>query len=827
VGGWAEGWGSELQQAVRSLVRSPGFSATIVIALGLGIGANTAMFELVDRMLVRPPAHLAEPGSAHRVHIDRAIRRGRIQDGSFSYPALGDLREQTPSARALVGVSTTRLFVAPDDDAKPMEVDAVSAAYWSLFDMTPALGRFFSGDEDELPSGDAVVVLSHGYWQVAYGGDRAVLGRSIRIGTRAYTIVGVAPGDFHGVDGGNPVAWVPLTAAGADIAGPDFAHRPFTTWIELVVRRGDGMDRVQLASELERAYRGHLTAARDADVVAATDPRVLLSPVLRDRGPHRSDAARISLWLFGMSWIVLLVACANVSTLMIGRTLRRRRERAVRRALGMGRGRLVARALLETGALALAAGLVAVPIASGAVRIVARLLLAPEAAELAGLDARSLLVGWAVTALVGLVAGALPALRRREADLQSALRSGSARGGAARTPAQTGLVVAQAALSAVLLMGAGLFLRSVSRVAGLDLGYQPDRVVLVNPEARSPLAEAGGIASSTEERRRTMEMLADAARGIPGVRSVTLTATVPFWRNSFEAVLRADGEPLGPRGTIATHAVSGTYFETMGTRIVRGRPLRPGDDEGAPRVMVVSESLARMAWPEGDALGQCLRVGADTLPCREVVGVAQDIRRGEFEDAGGLQFYVPWRQFYYGMPGVLALRTEGRAADVVEPVRARLQEAVGTRAWIRAQTLLDRVSSQTRTWTVGARVLGLLGSLALLLATLGTFSVVAYDVSQRTREFGIRMAVGARGRDLVTLVLRKGVAVAAVGVALGLGLAWIAGPSVQGLLFEVPARDPATFLGVAVLLLWSALAASLLPALASARVDPRRVLRSE
>ncbi len=827
MGGWIDGWGAELKQTVRSLARSPGFSAAIVLALGLGIGANAAMFELVDRMLIRPPAHLADPGSAHRVYIDRALRDRRVQDGSFSYPALQDLAAHTPSAAAVAGISATTLFVAPDDDAKPTAVDAVSASYWSLFDMSPALGRFFGADEDQLPSGEPVAVLSHGYWQSAYGGDRAALGRDIRIGTRTYTIVGVAPEDFHGVDGRNPVAWVPITAAGADIASATFASRPFTTWIELVARSREGASEAQLASDLERAYRRHFTAARDADAVATMDPQVLLTPVLRDRGPYRSDAARISLWLFAMSWIVLLVACANVSTLMLGRALRRRRENAVRRALGIGRGRLVGGVLMESAVLAVAAGAVALPMAYGAVRVMARLLLPPESAELAGLNGRSLLVGLVVMTLAGLLAALAPALQRHRGDLQSALRGGGAQGGAARTPAQTGLLVAQATLSTVLLVGAGLFLRSVARVSALDLGYQPDRIVLVSPEARSPLAEAGGISSTTEDRQRTMETLVTAAQGIPGVRSVALSATIPFWRNSFDAVLRPDGEPVAPRGTVATHAVSGTYFETMGTRIVRGRALRPSDDEGAAPVMVVSESLARAAWPDGNALGQCLRVGADTLPCREVVGVAQDIRRGDFEAAEGLQFYVPWTQFYYGMPGVLMLRTDGRAADMVEPVRAQLQQAVGTGAWIRSQALLDRVSLQTRTWTVGARVLGIFGSLALLLATLGMFSVVAYDVSQRTREFGIRMAVGARGWDLVTLVLRKGVGVAALGVALGLTLAWLTGASVQDLLFEVPARDPTTFAGVAVLLLLSALAASLLPALASARVEPQRVLRTE
>ena len=827
---WDVAW-METRRACRSLVGSPVFSLSVVAALGLGVGANAAMFELVDGMLLRAPAHLVDPGSVRRLYVDRALGEARVQDGSFSYPALRALTAGSAAAGTLAGVSTTTLFVASGEEAQPRPVDAVSASWWTLFDVRPVIGRLFGPDEDALPSGEPVAVLSFSFWRGAYGGDPAVLGRTVRIGTRAYTVVGVLPADFHGldtgVDGRDPVAFVPITAAGADIAGPQFATRPFTTWLELVTHLRPGIDEGLAAAELERGYRAHLAAVRDEAAVASVDPRVVLTPGLRDRGPYPSAAARISVWLLGMSWVVLLVACANVATLVLGRALRRRRETAVRAALGIGRVRLLGGAVAETALLAAASVLVALPLAQGTVRILARVL-APDAAMAPpGLGGRALVVALAMSGLAGVLAAVAPALQVRRVDLAAVLRTGGGAGRRGGSAAQTGLLVAQAAFSTLLLIAAGLFVRSVRAVSALDLGYRADRIVVVSPEARSPLEDARGVASGGLDRSRTVETLARAARSVAGVRSVALSATVPFWRNSFDAVYRPDGQPLAKRGAFATHVVSGAYFEVMGTAIVRGRALAEADDEGAPPVMVVSESMARRAWPGQEALGRCLRVGADTMPCREVVGVARDIRRGDIAESGGLQFYVPWRQFYYGTPGVVVVRTDGRAAAMVPTLRTALQQAVGTSAWVRVQALEDRVALQTRTWSVGARVFSAFGALALVLAALGLFSVVAYDVAQRTREFGVRMAVGARALDLVALVLRGALRMTAPGVGVGLLLAWALGRPVQPLLFSTSARDPATFVRVAALLLLASAVAGLAPALASARVEPQRVLRSE
>ncbi len=817
----------ELRHAVRGLARNPGFTVAVVFVLGAGIGANAGMFELADRLLQRPPAFLATPDHVHRLYIDRQIQSGRVQDPSFSWPAYAALEARDPAGWNAHGVFGGTLFVAWGDDvARPRPVKAVTGGYFDLFDARPAIGRWLGPDDARLDA-PLAAVLSHAFWSTELGADPAVLGQDLEIGQRRYTIVGVAPSGFHGEDLRQSVAWVPMQHAGADIAGPEYATRAGTTWIEILVRRSAGASLEATTAQVEQAFLDWAGEAWSAAFLERSEPRALLAPVLREQGPHRSDAARISAWLFGMSVVVLLLAAVNVSTLMLGRTVRRARETAVRAALGVSRMRLLAGPLVESALLATVAALLAVPAAHTLVRVTARVLL-PADTVLPSLSARSMALAGGAALLAGIVTSAAPilALLRRPsaAGLREGSRAGRSRG---RLRAQRGLVATQAALSAVLLVAAGLFGRSLARVAALDLGYDADRVALVTTAARSPLAEASSIREGEASRERLMATLQGAAASLPGVEATALTATVPFLRNSFERIYLEDGSPAFDGVSQAAHVVAGDYFETMGTPIVRGRPLRASDDGSSPPVVVLSEHMAQALWPGQEALGRCVRPGVDTMPCFEVVGVARGIRRGDLQDDAMRQFYVHAEHYYYGTPGVVAVRTRADAATLAEPLRRRLQDAVGDAAFVRVDLLADRIDMQTGSWRLGAAVFTGFGALALVLAALGLFSVVAYDVSRRRREFGVRTALGARREDLLALVVRTGLWPPALGVAAGLALAWLFGRPVEALLFGVPARDPFSFGAVAAVLLVSAAGAALIPAHRASSTEPRVALEAE
>jgi predicted permease len=811
--------------AVRQLRAAPGVAAAAVLTLALGIGANAAMFGVVDRLLLRPPEHVVEPQRVTRLYIER--RRGGFGGNvstSVSYPTYRAVRDST---RAFAGVAASypsEYVVGEGEDARQVPALEVTGNFFALLGVRPALGRLIGPDDDRLPSGAHVAVLGERYWRRAFGASPNVLGTSIVVEGVRYEIVGVAPRGFTGVGLEPRDLFLPLSAMSWQARGHEWYAEGGMSWISMVGRVRPGVSFARAESEATRAVRA---AVPDSTVSNGYDhgARVIAASSIQAREPVASEfrsSARVAAWLGGVAAVVLLVACANVANLLLARAVRRRREIAVRTALGAGRGRLARQLLAEStlvAALGGAAGLLVAWWGGAAVRT---LLLPGVDWSEPPVSGRVLLFALAATTLTALLTGVVPVLHVAALGVTSGLRTGAREGGGRRARTRTALLVAQAALSVVLLAGAGLFVRSLLRVGAIDYGYDPERLLTVTVT----LPDGGG----PDVMPAAYDRMLERARRVPGVERAALSTTSPFWS------MLAGELAIPGFDSLATlrdefplfNAVGPDYFATMGTRIVRGRALGAGDVLGAPRVVVVNEAMARRIWKGADPIGRCVKVDAVTAPCSEVVGVARTMLQSDLREKPVLEYFVPIAQKQKDVRmRTLFVRAAGPPQALVPTLRRELRAVVPEARYVDAAPFEERVDPQVRPWRLGATMFGLFGALALLIASVGLYSVLAYTVAQRLHEMGLRMALGARTRDVLALVLRQGLGVAAVGIALGAAAALAAGHWVAPLLFDVSPHDPVVFGGVTVVLLAAAAAAALVPARRATRANPSDALRSE
>ncbi len=539
----------------------------------------------------------------------------------------------------------------------------------------------------------------------------------------------------------------------------------------------------------------------------------------REAGPNHKASTTVAAWVGGVALIVLLIACANVANLLLARATRRRREIALRLALGVSRVRLARQLLTESLLLAgigASAGLV---LAYWGGSALASLFLPDGQQVQSVLDARTLGFALVVTVVSAVVIGLAPMLQSRKTDLVESLKAGVREGGGRRSRVRTGLLLLQAALSVLLLVGAGLFVQSLRNVRALRLGYDVEPVLYVQMEHRTTkLGDDEAIAL----RKRLLQ----SAQAIPGVESAALGLTVPFWDTWSEDMFVPGIDSVRRLGEFTLQAGTGDYFHTMGTRILRGRGIEDQDRKNTAGVLVVSESMARTLWPGQEALGQCVRLIADTMPCRTVIGVAEDIKQNQLVNDGGKHYYLPIEQ-YHPEAAVVFLRMKQDAAGQKETVRRVLQALMPGDSYVTVSSMTDIVGPEMQSWRLGATMFLMFGGLALVLAAIGLYSVISYDVAQRTHELGVRIALGARMKDLVKLVVGGSIRVALVGMALGAAVALVAGHWLAPLLFAESPRDPVVFGMVVLVLLGAAVLASGIPALRAVRVDPNVALRDE
>jgi len=821
----------DVRYAIRGLKNRPGFTLAVILTLALGIGANAAMFSVVDRLLFRPPPLLRDPALVHRVYLVRKSRAGVLAGNSTQYARYRDLTNWTHSFARTAEFTGRKLAIGVGDEAREMQVGVVSASFFGFFDAPPALGRYFTTVEDTTPTGAAVAVLGYGYWQTAYGGRRDALGRAMQVGATVYTIIGVAPKGFVGLWPAEPPAvYVPITAYGAEMAasirlrGETWWGTYHWTWASMIAERKPGVSLAAANADLTAAYLRSYEAqgAIDRGMTPAkiAQPHALAASVLWERGPNESSEAKVATWVAGVALIVWLIACANVANLLLARALRRRREIAVRIALGVSRARLISQLLTESMLLAFLAGLAGLLVAQFGGAVLRAELLPRTATAGVLTDPRTLLFAGLAALVAGFLTGLAPVLQARHADLSGDLKAGEREGGIHRSRMRVALLVAQGALSVVLLVGAGLFVRSLRNARTLPLGYDVDPVLIVDLQMR-------GVALDSAARVALRTRLLDEAGAIPEVTHASRRITVPFWSTWNMGLHVAGIDSTDRLGEFDLNAVTPDHFATVGTRLLRGRGISESDVAGAPRVMVVGEAMAKVLWPGQEALGQCVRVGSDTVPCTTVVGIAENIKAQRLDsDAGLFYYYLSSAQFSPDQGG-LFVRTRGPAADAKEGVRRRLQALMPGPSYVTVTPLSDILGSQMQSWRLGAALFTVFGALALVLAAIGLYSVIAYNVAQRTQEMGVRIALGAGMRDVVRLVVSEGMKLAVVGVGLGGATALVVSRWVKPLLFDVSPRDPFVFTGVAVMLLAVAALASFVPARRAARTDPMRALRTE
>lgn len=818
----------DMKYAWRGMRARPAFTAVIVATLGLGVGVNTAMFGVIDRLMFRAPRYLIDPASVNRLYTSERNAQGEHPfDRSLEYPRYEDLARWSRSISQAAAVAYRTMAVGDGEETQPRVVAAASATYFDFFDARPVLGRFFSASEDSLPAGSAVAVIGYGFWQTAYGGASDVLGKSIRLGTQLYSIIGVAPPGFEGVsDGRLPAAIIPLKAFAATMhAG--FARDYGWGWLEVIVRRRPRVSVADATADLTTAYRRSWIAERASDGhperVDVARPQVLAGPLQLARGPMAGPESKVVVWIGGVAFVVLLIACANVANLLLARALRRRRELAVRRAIGGTRARLVKQLLTEIfflAAIGTAVGLAGAQLASHSFQ---RMLATTAGDWPIVTDGRTIVFAIVLTIVTAGLSGLLPAFGAGGGDLAGSLKAGTREDGYRHSRPRAALLVVQTALSVVLLIAAGLFVRSLQAVRALHLGYDVDRIAYVEGSMR-------GVKLSKDRQVALGAALEDEARALPGVEKATLIISVPFYSSEGHSLFVQGIDSVRRLGRFGMQAGSPDYFATMGTRILRGRAFTTDDRADAPRVAVVSDAMAKVLWPNQDAIGKCFRIGGDTMPCTSVIGIAENIRSRELSSAGDFTYYLPIAQYRETfVPPMLAMfvRVRGRPEDIAESMRGRLQRLMPAPAFLLVQPLQVILDPTMQAWTSGAKMFFGFGALALVLAAVGLYAVVAFGVAQRTREFGVRLALGARPMDVLRLVVGEGVRVTFIGALAGVGIAAAGSSRLGGLLFNESPRDPVVYVTVAVTLLVVGIMASAIPASRATRVDPNVALRDD
>ena len=821
---------ADLRHALRQLRRAPGFAAVVVLCLAVGIGINVATFGAVDALLFRAPAGVAAVGAVRRLRPETLPVPGQqvFLDEGFSRPELAALRARRDGWTGLAEWSAQSAVLGEGAGARRQPVALVGRDYFRVLGVRPALGRAFTGDEHE-PGGAAVAVASHRYWRTALGGDPSAVGRPVRLNGRPVLVVGVAPRDFAGLELEPPALFLPFGMAAAVGLPPQFTDGTEIRWIDAAVRLAPGVDARRAAAVATTVVRG-VQAARPNDVPGFTDlPRTVRAAALTERfGGAFRQRSPVPAWILGATGTVLLVVCANVAGLLLVRAERRRREIAVRLAVGAGRARVVRQLLVEGAVLAVLGGALGLALAVAGARL---WLLLPDMPQLERVvDGRAALAALGATLLTTLAFALAPAWQAARGDAGELLRAG-ARQTARPTRVRGALLAVQFAAALALLGVGGLFVRSLQAVRAVDVGFDHERLLVATVDW-----DAFGIPGP--EAGRLMQQAAERARRLPGVADAGLTGLAPF-QGAMMATLaipdRPDAARLSglPGGMFYRSTIDPAYLRTMRIPVVRGRALTAADAPGPDRpngAILVNETFARRVWPREEAIGKCVgENAADPGRCTRVVGVVRDVRFTSLTSPVPPAYYVPAAARLAGPVTLVVRLRDGATPERVTPALRALLQSLDPRAPFATVRPIGEalLRSQLQPYRTSAAAFTAFGAVALVLAAVGLYGVVAYAVAQRTGEFGIRLALGARGADVARLVLGQGVRTALVGALLGVVGAAAAGRLLRAQLHGVGTIDPLTLAAVALLLGAVAVVAAWLPARRAARVDPIAALRAE
>jgi predicted permease len=804
----------DIRYGFRAMLKSPGFTGVAILSLALGIGANAAIFSLVNTILFRP-LPVFEPARL----VELTPTRQGSEFGNFSYPVYRDFRDRNEVLDGLAVYRFAPMSLSREGNNERIWGYIVSGNYFDVLGVKPAAGRFFTQDEDRVPGTNPVAVLSYGCWRRRFGGDPNLVGKEITINGNRFDVVGIAPESFVGtVLIFTPEVWVPTMMAGQIEPGSNWLNTPTNGVLFAFGRLKPGVSDAQAAQSLSG-----LTASLVSVYSHLEGQTIVLSPPGLVLPMIRNGSLAFSFVLMGAVGLVLLIACTNLANMLLARATRRRREIAIRLALGASRARLIQQLLTESVMLALLGGAIGWVIAVWMVKL-AGAFKPPVDFTLTidlKLDWRVLAFSLVISLLSGVFFGLMPALQTTRSDLVSTLKDESAAAGHRRSRLRHALVVAQIAFSLVLLVAAGLIVRSLQMVQMIGPGFTTERTITMSVDL--------GLQGYSETRGHAFykELIA-RAEALPGVRAVSLANYLPLALNRNSMSIYIEGQPV-PRPAdvpeIQNSAVWPRYLETMGIPLVEGREFTAQDDKKESRFVVVNETFARRFWPGQNALGKRLG-GKSDGPFWEVIGVAKDGKYWSLGEDPQPFIYFPMVRDYEPS-AALVVRTDGDPASLINAIRREVQQMDANLPVFDVKTMNDHMRLSLFPLRAGAWVAGSFAILALTLAGLGIYGVMSYSVSQRTREIGIRMALGANSRDVLSLVIKQGMRLALIGLAVGLAGSLAVTRLMSSVLYGVSATDVVTFGLVSSLLAAVVLAACYIPARRAAKVDPMIALRHE
>jgi predicted permease len=823
----------DVRHAVRSLRKTPGFLVVVILTLGLGIGANTAIFSLMDQVLLRPlPVH--DPASLVLLDGPGAFRGRTLNAMTFSYPMYKDFRDRNEvftGVLARVPLAMTAVWRGASERANG---ELVSGNYFEVLGVQPEFGRLFNAADDQTPGSHPIAVISYGYWQRRFGGDRQILNQTITVNGHPLTIAGVSARGFTGVQVGQAVdIMVPvMMKAQMTPTWNDLDNRR-SRWLTVMARLKPGISPKQAEAAMNVVYR-QINEQEIKDIPDASESfrqrfvskHLDVLPGQRGLSDLRREFSTPLVVLMSMVGVVLLIACANVANLLLARTTARQKEISLRLALGASRLRIVRQQLVESAVLATAGTAVGVLLAwwTGAM-LIAALPGDPAARSLSSdPDLRVTVFALAVGILTALVFGIVPALQATRATVTSALKeeSGSVAGGGRQARLRRLLVVAQVALSMLLLAGAGLFARSLYNLKALDPGFRVDNLFAFSIDPSLSGYEGDRL---TDLYRRTQEELS----AVPGVRSVSMSETGTLNGNQWSMTVRVDGyqakegEDMNP----SVDGVGPRYFATMGIPLVSGREFTERDAKGAPKVAVINEAMAKYFFNGTNPIGRRFGFGRGTATDIEIVGVSRDVRSLELRDQAPRFIYIPYAQDDTVTQLTFYVRAAQDGGATATGIRQAVQRLDPDLPIFDMKTMEVQVDESLFVERMVALLSVAFGVLATMLAAVGLYGVMSYAVTCRTREIGVRMALGAERGRVMWLVLKEVAIMTAAGIAGGLAVALWLTRQVQSQLFGLAPNDPATLAAATALLALIAMAAGFIPARRATTIDPIVSLRSE
>jgi len=810
---------NDLRYAIRQLARTPAFTIVAALTLAVGIGANTALFALVDAVFSRPL-----PG----VHATERLvwitpyssRYGRAMN--LSYPDFREYRDSSGVFAEAAAYGRAVVSLAAGDQPVRVQGAIVDGAFFKLLGVRMARGRAFSTDESTVPNSYPVVVISYRMWQDRLGANESAVGRSIVLNGRPFTIIGVTPEGFNGVEHGQPIElFMPIMMQQAVM--PQFGNmleNRGSWWLRAIGTLGPGttLERAGAAVATIAARREREDSVNYANVTATVTPVTGgLSP---SEGADIYPVAGIAVAATGL---ILLICCSNVSNMLLARAVGRRREIGVRLSLGASRGRVIRQLLTEAAMLSMLAATLGVVFALWATDLITKIIEAPLDIS-PNPDTLAFTVGIAIA--TGLVFGLVPALHATRGELATSLKDSAAGRDRGRSKLQSGFVVAQLSLSLVLLVTAGMFLSSLYRSMKRDLGFEATSHVL------AASFDLGLQGYKPEQATNFVNEIERRVRGLPGVSDVTFTNNVPLGERSLGGELWFDAREAGSAQDVESSAEAHQYyvrpgfFKTLGIGIVRGRDFGATDLPTSEHVAIVSEDFARHAWPGVDPIGKHVSTQGPKGPFVPVVGVVRDAMTFRSERQRPT-LYLAQSQYPQVSDFTILVRTSGDAATLARPLTTMIRTLDKNLPVVGAQTLARYRYDSLSESRVGSWILAIVGAVALSLACLGVYSVIAFSVGQRTREIGVRIALGAAGGQVTTMFVREGARLTAIGITVGLGLSLVLAKVLSSVFLGLAAADGLAFIGVAALLGGIAGIASWIPARRAATVDPMTALRAE